>query len=98
MAEKNLLVLVGLFLGIMVCVDMGGPINKIAYVVGTLSITLTSAGGFANIDSDTGNMTTAPIMSAVMLSGMMPPLAIAFSTLVFRKAWTEKQRDAAKAN
>lgn len=98
MAEKNLLVLVGLFLGIMVCVDMGGPINKIAYVVGTLSIVSAENGGFANINPDTGNMTTAPIMSAVMLSGMMPPLAIAFSTLVFRKAWTEKQRDSAKAN
>lgn len=85
MAEKNLLVLVGLFLGIMVCVDMGGPINKIAYVVGTLAITPANQGGFSHVDA-AGNMTTAPIMSAVMLSGMMPPLAIAFSTLVFRKA------------
>lgn len=81
MAEKNLLVLVGLFIGVMICVDMGGPINKIAYVVGTLSIPGASGGLFAK-----GDMTGAPIMSAAMLAGMMPPLAIAFSTLVFRKA------------
>ncbi|ATG97209.1 PTS fructose transporter subunit IIABC [Mesoplasma lactucae] len=95
LALHNLLILAALILGIMVCVDMGGPINKIAYVIGVLSVT-TGDGGIGVI-TDGANQTNV-LMAAVMLAGMMPPLAIAFSTQVFRKAWTNKQRDAAKAN
>ena len=60
-------IILGMLLGGMITVDMGGPINKAAYVFGTASI----ASG--NYD----------IMAAVMIGGMTPPIGIALSTLLF---------------
>ena len=60
-------IILGMLLGGMITVDMGGPINKAAYVFGTASI----ASG--NYD----------IMAAVMIGGMVPPLAIALATFFF---------------
>ncbi len=69
-------VLLGLVLGGMMSIDFGGPINKTAYVFGTASI--------AEGQSD--------IMAAVMVGGMVPPIAISFATMLFKNRFTEAQR------
>ncbi|WFQ89863.1 PTS fructose transporter subunit IIABC [Mycoplasma feriruminatoris] len=88
MAKNNLLIILGAIIGFMMCVDMGGPINKIAYVLGTASV----SGAFGP-DAIFTN-----IMAASMAGGMIPPLGIALCTVLFKKVWTSKERDAAKAN
>lgn len=75
-------VLLGLILGGMMAADMGGPINKAAYVFGTASI----ASG--NYD----------IMAAVMIGGMVPPLAIALATLLFKNRFTKKEQSTTLTN
>lgn len=69
-------VLLGCILGAMMSIDMGGPFNKAAYVFGVSAI----ASG--NYD----------IMAAVMIGGMVPPIAIALSTSFFANRWTEEER------
>ncbi len=69
-------ILLGCILGAMMSIDMGGPFNKAAYVFGTAAI----ASG--NYD----------IMAAVMIGGMVPPLAIALSTTFFKNRWTEEEK------
>ncbi len=66
----------GCVLGAMMSIDMGGPFNKAAYVFGTASI----ASG--NYD----------IMAAVMIGGMVPPIAIALATTFFKNRWTDEER------
>ena len=63
----------------MMAIDMGGPFNKAAYVFAT--------GMLAS-----GTHASYMIMGAVMIGGMVPPLAIAFSTMIFRSRWTEEER------
>ena len=75
-------VLLGIILGGMMSVDMGGPINKAAYVFGT-----------ASLASD-----EFQIMAAVMAGGMVPPLALALAVFVFKKKFDEKQRQSGVAN
>ena len=75
-------VLLGALLGGMMAVDMGGPVNKAAYVFGTASI---AAGNYN-------------IMAAVMVGGMVPPLAIAFAALLFKNKFTAEQRKAGPTN
>ena len=82
LADKNLLALLGLILGAMMAIDMGGPINKAAYVFGTASI---AAGNYN-------------IMAAVMVGGMVPPIAIALATLIFKNKFTEDERKAGPTN
>ncbi|ASP28134.1 PTS system, fructose-specific IIB component [Spiroplasma corruscae] len=93
LAEHDLLVLVSVIVGFMMCVDMGGPINKIAYALGNLAV----AGTL--IDKKlAGSELQTVIMASAMIAGMVPPLMIAVSTILFPKIWTVKDRDAAKAN
>ena len=75
-------ILLGAILGGMMALDMGGPINKAAYVFGTASLA-------------TGNYN---IMAAVMMGGMIPPLAIALSTVLFKNKFTENERKTAPTN
>lgn len=75
-------ILLGALLGGMMSVDMGGPVNKAAYVFGTASI---AAGNYN-------------IMAAVMVGGMVPPLAIALATMFFKNKFTEEERKAGPAN
>ncbi|AGR42070.1 PTS fructose transporter subunit IIABC [Spiroplasma diminutum] len=94
LAQLNLLWLVSILIGFMMCVDMGGPINKIAYSLGNLAVgsklvTDVTSQGYAD---------QTIIMASAMLAGMLPPLMIAISTIIFPRAWTAKDRDAAKAN
>lgn len=79
------IVLLGVVVAAMQATDMGGPINKAAYVFGTAALAEQTL---------TGNM----IMAAVMAGGMAPPLAIALSTTFFKNRWTKKERDAGIAN
>ncbi len=77
--------LLGLILGAMMSVDLGGPINKAAYVFATSS--LATADGHGTIS-----------MAAAMAGGMTAPLGIALSTTFFRKMWTKEDRDAGMVN
>lgn len=81
------LILMGVVLGLMQCFDLGGPVNKVAYVFATT--------GLAN--AVTASDTPAMAMAAVMAAGMVPPLAIALATLLRPKAWTEQERDAGQS-
>ena len=76
-------ILLGAVLGGMMSVDMGGPINKAAYLFGT------GALANANNDDPTGWM----IMAAVMVGGMVPPIVIALSTTFFPRKWTKEERN-----
>lgn len=75
-------VVLGVLLGGMMSVDMGGPVNKAAYVFGTASI----AAGKNNI------------MAAVMIGGMVPPIAIALATIFFKNKFTAEERKAGPTN
>lgn len=75
-------VVLGVLLGGMMSVDMGGPVNKAAYVFGTASI----APGNYNI------------MAAVMIGGMVPPIAIALATIFFKNKFTAEERKAGPTN
>ena len=79
-------VLLGLLVGGMMAVDMGGPVNKAAYVFGTSTLASTvSTGG-------------SPVMAAVMAAGMVPPLAVFVATLLFKHKFTEEERDSGLTN
>ena len=75
-------VVLGILLGGMMSVDMGGPVNKAAYVFGTASI---AAGNYN-------------IMAAVMIGGMVPPIAIALATIFFKNKFTAEERNAGPTN
>lgn len=75
-------ILLGAVLGGMMAFDMGGPLNKAAYVFGTASL---ANGQFE-------------IMAAVMIGGMVPPLAIALCSTFFKKKFTKKERQSAVTN
>ena len=79
-------VLLGLLVGGMMAVDMGGPVNKAAYVfgTGTLAATVTSGGSV--------------VMAAVMAAGMVPPLAVFVATLLFKDKFTEEERNSGLTN
>ena len=75
-------VLLGLIFGAMMSVDMGGPVNKAAYVIGTGALATGEYG----------------IMAAVMAGGMVPPLAIALCTTFFPNRFTEAERKSGITN
>jgi PTS system fructose-specific IIC component len=77
-------ILLGIILGLMMCFDLGGPVNKAAYVFATTGL---AAGAGAPL----------VIMATVMAAGMVPPLAMALSTLVRPKLYTPAERDNGKA-
>ena len=79
-------VLLGALLGGMMALDMGGPINKVAYVfgTGTLATTMTTGGSFS--------------MAAVMAGGMVPPIAIAMASQLFKNKFTAQEREAGLTN
>ena len=79
-------VLLGAVLGGMMAIDMGGPVNKAAYVFGsgTLAATMTSGGSLP--------------MAAVMAGGMVPPIAIALASSIFKNKFTAEEREAGLTN
>ena len=78
-------IVLGLVLGGMMSVDMGGPINKAAYVFGTAALA-------------SGDQIGQEIMAAVMVGGMVPPIVTALSTTFFKNRWTEEERKAGVVN
>ena len=79
-------VLLGLLVGGMMAVDMGGPVNKAAYVFGTSTLAESVASG--------GSI----VMAAVMAAGMVPPLAVFVATVLFKDKFTQEERDSGLTN
>ncbi len=82
-------VLLGIVLGLMMAFDMGGPLNKTAYTFATAGLGAAAAAS--------GNSPQLKVMGAVMLAGMVPPLALALSTLVRPQLYTPLERENGKA-
>ena len=78
-------VVLGLLLGAMMATDMGGPLNKAAYVFGTAALAAQNEIGYM-------------IMAAVMVGGMVPPIAIALSTIIHKKKYSEAERKSGPVN
>ncbi len=83
--EKNLIVLLGLLLGLMMATDMGGPINKAAYLFGV---------GMLSLGTDAGYL----MMACVMIGGMVPPIAIAMACQFFPQKFTKQERSTVATN
>lgn len=79
------LVLLGAVVAGMMAIDMGGPFNKAAYVFGTAMLAEGTTAG-------------QTIMASVMIGGMVPPIAIALSTTIFKNRWTKADRQAGIVN
>ncbi|MEU0247256.1 fructose-specific PTS transporter subunit EIIC [Streptomyces sp. NPDC006235] len=79
-------ILLGALLGLMMCFDLGGPVNKVAYTFATAGIAVSSPSDSA-----------MKIMAAVMAAGMVPPLAMALATTVRGKLFTQTERENGKA-
>ncbi|NLG45369.1 fructose-specific PTS transporter subunit EIIC [Gordonia sp. (in: high G+C Gram-positive bacteria)] len=79
-------VILGVVIGLMMCFDLGGPVNKAAYAFGVAGLGLAGAG-----------VAQWEIMAAVMAAGMVPPLALALATLMRPAAFTEPERENGKA-
>ncbi|MEV6499990.1 PTS fructose transporter subunit IIABC [Streptomyces prunicolor] len=79
-------ILLGALLGLMMCFDLGGPVNKVAYTFATAGIAVSNPSDSA-----------MKIMAAVMAAGMVPPLAMALATTVRGKLFTETERENGKA-
>lgn len=77
-------VLLGVILGLMMCFDLGGPVNKAAYA-------------FAVAGLDVNNLASLQIMAAVMAAGMVPPLAMALSSQIRPRLYSEAERENGKA-
>ncbi|GAA3716423.1 PTS fructose transporter subunit IIABC [Gordonia hankookensis] len=77
-------VVLGIVLGLMMCFDLGGPVNKAAYLFATAGLAI---GGNAQLE----------IMAAVMCAGMVPPLALALATVLRPRLFTEPERENGKA-
>ncbi|MFB7112329.1 fructose-specific PTS transporter subunit EIIC [Streptomyces sp. NPDC056291] len=79
-------VLLGALLGLMMCFDLGGPVNKVAYTFATAGIAVSDPSDSA-----------MKIMAAVMAAGMVPPLAMALATTVRGRLFTHTERENGKA-
>ncbi len=80
-------ILLGFVLGGMMSIDFGGPLNKAAYVFGTASLAAAD-----------GSAVSSSIMASVMIGGMVPPIAIALCTVLFKNRFTAKERQSGLTN
>ncbi len=80
-------ILLGFVLGGMMSIDFGGPLNKAAYVFGTASLAAAD-----------GSAVSSSIMASVMIGGMVPPVAIALCTVLFKRKFTAKERQSGLTN
>lgn len=78
-------ILLGIVLGLMMCSDLGGPINKAAYLFGTAGLS-------------TGDQASLQIMAAVMASGMVPPIALSIATFVRKNLFTPAEQENGKSS
>jgi len=99
LSEANMLWLLGMILGAMMAIDMGGPINKAAYVFGT-GMLATAANLVSNgaSTSDPAVVACYVSMAAVMVGGMCPPVGIALACWIFPKKFTNAERNSAVSN
>ena len=98
-AKADMIAVLGLLLGAMMAIDMGGPINKAAYVFGTGMLAQAAdmvASGAAQ--SDPGVQACYIAMASIMVGGMVPPVGIALACWVFPKKFTKAQRSSAPSN
>ncbi|MFE6172737.1 fructose-specific PTS transporter subunit EIIC [Streptomyces sp. NPDC056464] len=79
-------ILLGVLLGLMMCFDLGGPVNKVAYTFATAGISVAAPSDSA-----------MKIMAAVMAAGMVPPLGMALATTIRKKLFTNAERENGKA-
>ncbi|WP_411149265.1 fructose-specific PTS transporter subunit EIIC [Streptomyces sp. A30] len=79
-------ILLGILLGLMMCFDLGGPVNKVAYAFATAGIAVTDPSDSA-----------MKVMAAVMAAGMVPPLGMALATTLRKKLFTPTERENGKA-
>ena len=85
LSERHLDILLGAIVAGMMAIDMGGPFNKAAYVFGS-TVMLGQASSMADPN------VAYTVMAAVMIGGMVPPIAIALSTTFFKNRWTAEER------
>ncbi len=83
------IIILGVILGLMMAFDMGGPVNKVAYAF--------AVTGLADAAASTGDAPQFKIMAAVMAAGMVPPLAMALSTVLRPKLYNEAEKEQGKA-
>jgi len=98
-SDAGMLTVLGLLLGAMMAIDMGGPINKAAYVFGTGM--LTTAAGYLESGmsvSDPQVSACYVAMAAIMVGGMVPPVGIALACWIFPKKFTKAERGSAVSN
>ena len=98
-SDAGMLTVLGLLLGAMMAIDMGGPINKAAYVFGTGM--LTTAAGYLEQGmsaSDPKVQACYISMAAIMVGGMVPPVGIALACWIFPKKFTKAERGSAVSN
>ena len=98
-SDAGMLTVLGLILGAMMAIDMGGPINKAAYVFGVGM--LTQASDYLNIgmSADDPKVVACYVsMAAIMVGGMVPPVGIALACWIFPKKFTKAERGSAVSN
>ena len=98
-SDAGMLTVLGLILGAMMAIDMGGPINKAAYVFGVGM--LTQAADYLNsgMSADDPKVVACYVsMAAIMVGGMVPPVGIALACWIFPKKFTKAERGSAVSN
>lgn len=98
-SDAGLIVVLGLILGAMMAIDMGGPINKAAYVFGTGMLAQAAQMVAAGSATNSPEVTACYIcMAAIMVGGMVPPIGIALACLIFPKKFTKAERGSTVSN
>ena len=98
-SDAGMITALGLILGAMMAIDMGGPINKAAYVFGTGMLATASQYMAQGIPSSDPKVEACYIaMAAIMVGGMVPPVGIALACWIFPKKFTKAERGSAVSN
>lgn len=99
LSDAGMLTVLGLILGAMMAIDMGGPINKAAYVFGVGMLTQASTYLDQGLSSSDPKVMACYIsMAAIMVGGMVPPVGIALACWIFPKKFTKAERSSAVSN
>ena len=98
-SDAGMLTVLGLILGAMMAIDMGGPINKAAYVFGVGMLTQASDYLNSGMSADDPKVVACYVsMAAIMVGGMVPPVGIALACWIFPKKFTKAERGSAVSN
>lgn len=93
-SDAGMTTLLALLLGAMMAIDMGGPINKAAYVFGTMMLEKAATLPAGSAEADVCYV----IMAAIMIGGMVPPVGIAAACKLFKKKFTKEEQGSAVSN